>query len=228
MIHKRLLRVKYSKTGLTRFLGHLDILRLMTRAIARSSIPVMYSQGFSPHMKVSFGPSLPLGITSDCEYLDIATDEAESSGTTENWTDELRKYMPEGIYVKTVELLAENAPSLADAINRALYEITIPKEYSPEIGKLARFLQMEKIVVEKASKDRIIEVDIRPSVEKLNTIDNQDGDAKVIIYELVTVIGQAAYATPALVLKYLLERDWQGVPGLTIHRKELYSVTGAQ
>jgi radical SAM-linked protein len=228
MILRRILRVKYSKTGMTRFLGHLDVTRLMTRAIARSSISAMYSQGFSPHMKVSFGPSLPLGVTSDCEYFDVAINEAESSGTTEKWIIEIQLFMPEGIGIKEVRLLDENVPTLAVSINRARYEITIPNEYSPENGKLARFLQMEKIEVEKKSKDGVSIIDIRPSIISLNKVDIGDGNAKVVLYELVTVIGQAAYATPALVLKYLLEREWQAVPGLRIHRKELYSATDAQ
>jgi radical SAM-linked protein len=178
-------------------------------------------------MKLSFGPSLPLGQTSDCEFLDVAINEAELSGTSDSWRQELQAYLPEDITIKSIELLDESTPSLAKAIDRALYEITIPAEFAPPNGKLARFLQMEKIEIEKASKEGTSIIDIKGSIESLNRIDLSDSSVKISLYELVTIIGQVAYATPALVLKALLGCDWQTVPGLRIHRKKLYSSTGS-
>ena len=54
------LRIKFSKHGSMKFIGHLDIMRYFQKAIRRSEIDVAYSEGFSPHQKMSF--AAPLGV----------------------------------------------------------------------------------------------------------------------------------------------------------------------
>ena len=54
-----------------RFLGHLDFLRTMERAVMRSEIPVAFSEGFNPHMKLSLDSALGVGVTADPLYLEI-------------------------------------------------------------------------------------------------------------------------------------------------------------
>lgn len=54
-----------SKGEELRFLGHLDYLRTMERAIMRSGLPVAFSEGFNPHMKISMDSALGVGVTAD-------------------------------------------------------------------------------------------------------------------------------------------------------------------
>ena len=54
-----------------RFLGHLDFLRTVERAVMRSEIPVAFSEGFNPHMKLSLDSALGVGVTADPLYLEI-------------------------------------------------------------------------------------------------------------------------------------------------------------
>ena len=68
MIEKR---IRYSKTGILKFIGHLDMLRTFQRAFRRASVPLEYSKGFNPHPLVSFAYPLGLGMTSEDEYADI-------------------------------------------------------------------------------------------------------------------------------------------------------------
>ncbi|MCA9981214.1 MAG: TIGR03936 family radical SAM-associated protein, partial [Anaerolineales bacterium] len=70
------LRVTFSKTGPTRFISHLDIARTWERALNRAKIPVTYSQGFNPRPKMQFATATPLGMTSECELMDVWLDEA--------------------------------------------------------------------------------------------------------------------------------------------------------
>ena len=65
------LRVKFSKTGHMKFIGHLDLMRFFQKAIRRSKIDIKYSEGFSPHQIMSFAAPLGLGIESFGEYMDI-------------------------------------------------------------------------------------------------------------------------------------------------------------
>ena len=65
------IRVKFSKTGSMRFLGHLDLMHFFQQLIRRSGIPIAYSQGMSPHQIMSFALPLGLGAESLGEYMDI-------------------------------------------------------------------------------------------------------------------------------------------------------------
>ncbi len=64
-------RLRYSKTGLFRFTSHLDMVRMWTRVLRRSGLPVYYSSGFARRMKLVFSQPVPLGMGSDSEYLDF-------------------------------------------------------------------------------------------------------------------------------------------------------------
>ena len=54
-------RVKFSKEGPIKFIGHLDVMRYFQKAIRRAGIDIAYSAGFSPHPILSFAPLFPLG-----------------------------------------------------------------------------------------------------------------------------------------------------------------------
>ena len=65
-------RVFYRKTGLLRFISHLDWMRMLFRRIAVLELPTVFTMGFSPHPKVSLSPPLPVGVESVAEYFDIS------------------------------------------------------------------------------------------------------------------------------------------------------------
>ena len=65
------LRVRFSKTGKIRFIGHRDVARVTERAVRKVGLPVAYSEGFSPRMRMSFGLALPTGYESDGEYVEL-------------------------------------------------------------------------------------------------------------------------------------------------------------
>ena len=72
-------RIKFTKTGALKFLGHLDVMRYFQKALRRAEIDVAFSEGFSPHMIMSFAAPLGLGITSTGEYFDLDLKSADSS-----------------------------------------------------------------------------------------------------------------------------------------------------
>ena len=65
------LRVRYRKTGRLRWLSHLEVVHALERSIRRARLPYAVTQGFSPHMKASFGPALPVGTAGEHEYFDV-------------------------------------------------------------------------------------------------------------------------------------------------------------
>ena len=64
-------RIWFSKSGAVKYVSHLDMFRLMTRAVRRANIPLWYTEGFNPHPYISFLQPLPLGVETCYEPLDI-------------------------------------------------------------------------------------------------------------------------------------------------------------
>jgi radical SAM-linked protein len=113
-------RIKYRKNGLVRFIGHLDTTRALLRAFRRAGIEGVYSEGFSPRLRVSFGPPLPLGCTSECEYLDVKIAQRTEPETMK---EKIQSRLPQGLCIEEVRVLEGTPPPLQASIWAAEYEI---------------------------------------------------------------------------------------------------------
>ncbi|PIW40369.1 MAG: hypothetical protein COW22_02130, partial [Chloroflexi bacterium CG15_BIG_FIL_POST_REV_8_21_14_020_46_15] len=65
------LRVRFGRGEEVKFIAHLDIVRFWERAFRRAEIPLAYSQGFTPHPRISLAAPLPVGVTSEFELMDV-------------------------------------------------------------------------------------------------------------------------------------------------------------
>lgn len=102
-------RIKFSKYGPVRFLGHLDVMRYFQKALRRADIDVAYSGGFSPHQIMSFAAPLSVGHTSSGEYFDI---EIHTFTSEKELQDQLQDVMVEGFDILEVQLLPEKEKML--------------------------------------------------------------------------------------------------------------------
>ena len=115
------IRIEYGKRGDMRFIGHLDTMRIFFRSFRRARLPLLYTQGFSPRIKSSSSPPLPLGFFSDAEYLDIFL---EGEASEEMIKDSLGKNLPEGLDIIDIKSspLETNRNS---QIKEILYEVDL-------------------------------------------------------------------------------------------------------
>jgi len=90
----------FSKKGLMRYISHLDLMRLFTRAFRRADLPIKMTEGFSPHPKLSLKRALKLGVESENEEASIVLKEEIGR---EDFTSRLQKQLPEGIVIKNVQ-----------------------------------------------------------------------------------------------------------------------------
>lgn len=165
------LRIKYTKLGSLRFIGHLDIMRFFQKAIRRAKLDVSYSKGFSPHQLISFAAPMPLGMTSEGEYFDGEFDQVTS---TEDMKKRLNDTMPPEIQVLDIIALPENAkPSMAIVTASDYY---IYKNEECETDTIPMLLEnltafSEKTVVEiiKKTKSKEELADIRPLIYEIRT-----------------------------------------------------------
>ena len=104
------IRIKFAKTGVMKFVGHLDVMRYFQKAIRRAELPIAYSEGFSPHMLLSFASPLGVGISSTGEYFDMVL--AEDMKTDEI-VKRLNATMVEGMEVISARHVPDGKASKA-------------------------------------------------------------------------------------------------------------------
>ena len=218
------IRIKFSKTGAVKYIGHLDVMRYFQKLNRRAGIDVKYSSGFSPHQIMSFAAPLGVGLESIGEYVDI---EVNSSMSTLESIKALNDASVEGIQVTGYVELPEGTANAMSSVAAADYRVYIKEQYRPSIiannktlkEKFDEFLARESIVVTKLSKKSEREVDLRPLIYKANIED--DG---AIFMQLCT--GSAENLKPELVLetffKYIGEE--MNPFALNICRLEVYGI----
>ncbi len=115
-------RLELTKEEEIRYISHLDYARTLERTIRRANLPVAYSEGFNPHMKISFASALAVGVTSSAEYLDIEWKETVESDTV---IARLMQCLPSGIRIRRAKEAAEKSPALMAVVNLATYKLLV-------------------------------------------------------------------------------------------------------
>lgn len=212
---EQLVRVKYCKDGPIKYISHLNLAQVFTRALRRADIPVVISGGFNPRFRISFGPPLPLGISSTSEYLDIRLKEEVK---VEELIERLNLILPQGLKILKAKIIPSSADSLVKIIDRASYIITLKikikeklldsavknqenglKELEQEIEKNnKRFLNLDEITVEKQTKNGIKMVDIRPSILDISV---KKFKKQILKLGLEIKIGQQGNLNPRYVIR---------------------------
>ena len=159
------IRMKFKKHGCMKFIGHLDIMRYFQKAIRRADIDIAYSEGFSPHMIMSFAAPLGVGLTSEGEYVDLQVNSCVSSKAA---VDALNSVMVDGMEVVSFKLLPENVKNAMSSVAAADYFVKWREGYVPENWeeKFNAFLQKEEMLIVKKTKRSEAEVDLKPMLYK--------------------------------------------------------------
>lgn len=142
-----LIRVKYEKKNEVKYVGHLDTMRTFMRCLKRTIIPLEYSKGFNPRIKISFALPLGVGVTSDSEYFDL---ELTEKMNVDLFLAELNSVLPKGFRVTEAFYPADTKRSLMSLVKEAVYEITIHDDIDFE--KVNNLFMRNEILLEKTSK----------------------------------------------------------------------------
>lgn len=117
----RIIRISFEKTGEAAYISHLDLQRVMARALRRSGLPVWYSQGFNPHIYMTFALPLPLGQESLVETMDCKTEAEEDDFA--HYLPALNAALPRGIRARQIGVPHHTAGSIASAAYRMEYTL---------------------------------------------------------------------------------------------------------
>lgn len=243
-------RVKFSKYGNMKFIGHLDVMRYFQKAIRRAGIDIAYTEGLSPHMIMSFASPLGVGLTSDAEYMDI---ELHTPIASREAIAALNRVGVEGIEVTGFyEIPDGKANKAMTLVAAADYTVRFREGFEPDklmCGKQAdetgtlrtdpmslidAFYAQEKIIVWKKTKKSEKEVDIRPLIYEMRWIsDDQAAEASPFVSGAVFLklaSGSVANLKPELVMDAFLEKN--GIEprpfAYEINRCELYADLGKE
>ena len=160
-------RIQYEKKNYARYLSHLDLIRIFERVCRRAGIPLQYSQGFNPHPKMSFGPPLSLGFTSEAEYLDL---ELAAQFPAERLSGLINPLLPDGMKIVQLKEIKEKVTALSAAINSSEYLISLDSVSIPNQKfeqALTALLQEEHIEVQRRVKGKYKQINIRPFIETM-------------------------------------------------------------
>lgn len=218
------IRVKFSKEGELRFIGHLDMMRFFQKAIRRAGIPVSYSAGFNPHPLMSFASPLGIGLTSVGEYMDL---EVPQSGPSAEMKERLNAEMAEGARILSWKRLPDGAKNAMASLAAADYSLCFRPGYGPaDLGRffagLESFCGREHLPAEKKSKKSVRQIDLRPLIYGVSAAEDS--------VFLRVAAGSADFLKPELVAKtYCREIGETFSPGaLQIRRLEMYANTGEE
>ncbi|MEW6050537.1 MAG: TIGR03960 family B12-binding radical SAM protein [Candidatus Zixiibacteriota bacterium] len=209
---KNRIRLRWRKSARFRYMSHLDNLRLIERAIRRSRIPVAYSQGFNPTMKVSFGPPLTLGFTSESEFVDITLE----VNLMPYMIDNLKQVMPPGFDILDAKIVLGAGESLSSQLNRVTY--TLPVHYWSDTRtldeQLSRLMAATSLEIDRPTKEATKRVDIRPAIYGLSIENNN--------LVMLLGLGDGGYARPTEVAELLKESLITDPIALPFHRLTMF------
>ena len=153
----------FEKSLRLRHIGHLDIQRAMQRALRRSGLPVKYSQGFNPHILVTFASALSTGAVGLKELMDVTL---EADVTEEVFLAAMNRALPPEMQIISCKAMDDKHPALMAMVCAASYDIQLMD--AEATGKCAAavegFLAQETIPAMRKTKSGVKECDIKPLV----------------------------------------------------------------
>jgi radical SAM family uncharacterized protein/radical SAM-linked protein len=164
----RRFRSRFAKFGPAKFFGHLEFSQMMIRAFRRARIPLVYSQGFHPLPKVSFGPPLPVGHESWAEFLDFHVPVCLQP---QEATLRLNEVLPQGVTILDTQEIPLKTPSIFDNIIKILYEVKLSDSSRLPWEKASRFQEAHSFPVFWSRKNK--EIDLKKFVESFSLVDER-------------------------------------------------------
>ena len=207
-------RFKFSKHGVLKYIGHLDLMRYFQKAFRRTDIEVLYSKGFSPHMIMSFAQPLGVGVESDGEYFDVEVADEEDISTM---VAKLNEQMAEGVVILDVVKLPEKFTNAMASVAAADYELNFYKESPLSTALLDKYKAADAVTFVKTTKTGEHIINVKEFVFDIALKDDATLFVKVDA-------SSAGNLKPANLLEALLKLEDKSVADYPFHilRKDTY------
>lgn len=190
--------VVFEKGAELRYIGHLDLMRTMQRALRRSNLPIKYSNGFNPHIRLSFAAPLSVGVVGLRELMEVPL---EDGVTEEAFLDGMRRVLPSCLRICLCRRLDDGFPALMSLVAGSGYRITFPltDESQKAAARFEDFMALPSYVANRRTKSGENPCDIRPFVKSGACVKTEEGCE----ITLTTVTTEAGSLKPSLWLECL-------------------------
>ena len=207
------MRLQYRKVGPARFIGTRELTTVFLRDARRAGLPIAFSEGHHPLPRFSFGPALPLGFSSDDEYVDLELTERLAPEVV---MARLAAELPAGLEPRAVTEIPRSAASIESGIAGFLYEVDLaaldaPPDPAAVAAGVARFAAAEAFPVRKRSRRGDRAVDARRAVRDLVVAGPQRLRLEVLVEPEGTL-------KPGPLLGVLLDLPPDAEPLLRVHK----------
>lgn len=170
------IRIRYAKRGPLRFTSHRDFARAFERAVRRAGVPIAFSQGFTPHPKISYASAAPTGVASEAEYLEIALRATTDPAVVR---ESLDAALSPGLDVLDA-VAAKPGTSLADRIDASHWRVELPGVEPDTLAHaVAAFTAAEEVLVERLTKQGRRTFDTRGAVAAISVISESAAPSEV-------------------------------------------------
>ncbi len=202
-------RLTFTKLGPMRFLSHLELVKLMSRALRRAAVPMAYSKGFHPMPKMSFASALPVGTESNVEVLEVETIIPVSPLEI---IKKLNAQLPPGIKVTMVEEV--DPTRKAPQIRAATYIVKAAKgiQFDPQV--LWNFHQKSEFLLTKRSKKGDSTVNLKHFVKGMEPLDPH------AVKLTVRYANSGPHLRPEEIIQTVFSLDTVSVSGLRVRKIE--------
>ncbi|OQY46157.1 MAG: hypothetical protein B6242_08550 [Anaerolineaceae bacterium 4572_78] len=207
-------RLTFRKGNKVKYVGHLSVITVWTRAFRRAGVPLAYSQGFNPQARLQFAASLPLGYIGSAELIDVFLKEAVDEA---DMLHHVNDTLPTGFKLHAIEMIAPNSPSTQNELRQANYNVTVETATSSAQieDKIKDILLADKIMQIRTRRKKEETYNLRPLLHDLSLVHAKDqAKAKPFAPQDVTLhmqlsVGQHGNLRPESVLKALdLDMNW--------------------
>ena len=167
------LRTSFSRGTELKFLSHLDLMRLWERASRRAGISLAYSEGFTPHARISLAAPLSVGMTSQAELMDIFLSRWMSPNS---FVSQVKEQLPRGLTILDIWPIGLNEPSLQSQVRSIEYKVEIETDMKAQEVESAikKLLSAKEIPWHHLRDTGARHYDLRPLVDDLWFIELQD------------------------------------------------------
>ena len=200
-------RMSFEKTGMAKFISHLDTVRCITRSMKRANVPIWFTEGFNPHAFLTFAMPLSLGFESLCETVDFRLMEEMD---LEELAKKINDALPVDITVKEIYVY-ETSPN---DIRWAEYKIIFNNPDNKLLETAEKILASDEIVVEKKAKQGRKKVNKEVNIkEHIKSFELSEDDGKLILKTILSS-GTSININPMLLIGALVkdtETDEQDV-----------------
>lgn len=191
-------RLKFCKIGTLQYISHLDLQRTFMRIVNRACLPVWYTKGFNPHIKMVFSTPLSVGSQSVCEYLDIRIDREMP---LEEIKERLNREMTEEFHITDIYYPTSDFSE----IKWASYEINIKTDGANEqmAEDTVKVLTESPIMLIKKGKAGEREIDITQWIRSVDATFTADGEINI---KAVVSASNSEYLNPEMIITGLRQR----------------------